>query len=394
MIVKHILNRNFHLTTFHLITLAVLSSPLLLAGCGGGGGSDSGEVANTVTIPTDSTLNLYCPNVGIASEECVLFDPDNPYANSAITDENKWDLAKASPSTKSDFYLWATALAKNPTGENQYYTAVALQKLYSQSGSELSREQAKKAYRSMLDNYYDSVTYYEGSPQLDFIPDRDFFYSDWSSGSADAGWNGGHTSATDYSPVWYVPAGEGWGAPTACLAFYGFTAGYLANYQNMVFKVKDLPTNSITIKYASGGGPEKELSFDLARYATDIEGTTGWKQVTIPLNEFESLSAFTEFGIHTGYSNGGNFTITDIGYTGDATGNGLVNDVDNDGLVALYRSGSQLLSLDLRNLAGANLYSPSGGLSQLYASQAESTSALTSWGYTYNSSTSKLQRIQ
>ena len=130
-----------------------------LTGCGGEG-ADSGEVSNTVDLPLDYALNLYCPEMGIADEKCILNDPDNAYARSIINDVTKWDLAGNSPSAKSDFYLWGTAQAKSPRGENQYYTAVALHKLFTQGSSELAREQAKKAYRSVLDNYFGSVTFY------------------------------------------------------------------------------------------------------------------------------------------------------------------------------------------------------------------------------------------
>lgn len=139
----------------------VVGAALLVTLSGCGGGADSGQVVNTVDLPTDYALNLYCPNVGIADETCILDDPANPYARAAVNDETKWDLTDASPSAKSDFYLWGTAQAKGPRGENQYYTAVALHKLYTQGGSELAKEQAKKAYRSVLDNYFGSVTFFK-----------------------------------------------------------------------------------------------------------------------------------------------------------------------------------------------------------------------------------------
>lgn len=386
MIVKqHIFNKGLRLA---ILQLALLSA---LTGCGGGSG---GQVVNTIELPQSTYLNLYCPSVGIADEECILFDPENPYARAAITDATKWDLADASPSAKSDFYLWATALAKNPTGENQYYTALSLHKLFTQGGSELAREQAKKAYRSLLDNYFDSVTYYDGAPRLDFIPDTDFFYTDWDSGTANAGWEGGYTSDADFSPVWYLPSGSGWGAPTATLAFYQLSAGFAGNYQNLVFKVKDLPTGNVWVKFASGGGPEQEVSFDLATYATDIPGTTGWKQVTIPLSGYANLPAYTEFGIHSGWGNGGTFLLTDVGFSGDATGSGLANDVDGNGIVYLYRSGTQQYTLDLKNLVGRNLYDPaSQSLTQLYLDQIEAMSTLNSWGYKYDPASGTVERL-
>jgi len=67
---------------------------------------------------------------------------------------------------KARFYLWATALARRPSGENQYYTAKALHELFDANSNvlstdELAREQALKAYKSVLDNFWGSVTFFE-----------------------------------------------------------------------------------------------------------------------------------------------------------------------------------------------------------------------------------------
>ena len=61
----------------------------------------------------------------------------------------------------SCFYLWATALARRGSGENQYYTALALHELYTAAGDPIIREQAKRAYRNVLDNFFSSVTVFE-----------------------------------------------------------------------------------------------------------------------------------------------------------------------------------------------------------------------------------------
>jgi hypothetical protein len=363
---------------------------LLLVGCKGGGG----QSVNTLNLPLDYALNLFCPDEGINTNACVLDNPDNPFARSIVNDVTKFDLYNTSPSAKSDYYIWATALARSSTGENQYYTALSLHDLFSQGGSQVAREQAKRAYRSQLDNFFDSVTFFLGSPTLDLIPDQDFTYSDFSSGSFAAGAEGGFTGDADFTPVWSVPAGTGYGAPTALIAFAGFTAGFASPYQNLVFKIKDLPTDSVWVLFADGGVSDLELQLNLGTYATDIPGTTGWKQVEIPLSLYPDLALYDSFAIQGGFGNGGTFLLTDVGFTGDATGTGLVNDVDGNGVVYLYRSGEELKSLDLKDLVGRNLYDPaSQNLLQLFLNQADAVNALADWGYQYDPATGVLSRL-
>jgi len=44
-------------------------------------------------------------------------------------------------------------------GENQYYTALSLHEVYGESGSPTTRDQAIKAYRSVLDNFFLAPTF-------------------------------------------------------------------------------------------------------------------------------------------------------------------------------------------------------------------------------------------
>ncbi len=149
---------NLSLMTF------LFSLTMMIMGCNGGG--NDGEEVSTVSLPTDTALKLYCPDVGLADEKCILDDPDNPFATSNVNDETKFDLAEDLPSPKSAFYMWGTAQAKSPSGENQYYTALSLHETFTQGGSEVAREQAKRAYRSVLDNYFYSVTFFKQETPL------------------------------------------------------------------------------------------------------------------------------------------------------------------------------------------------------------------------------------
>lgn len=157
------------------------TAALATAGCEGERGSDDGIIINNIVLPTDVVLNLYCENVGIAGETCVLDDPENPFATTTILEfnpnnpgaENKFTLFNSIPpgpnGAKARFYLWATALAQRASGENQFFTALALHELFDANSNaiskdELARAQALKAYRSVLDNFFGSVTVFECCP--------------------------------------------------------------------------------------------------------------------------------------------------------------------------------------------------------------------------------------
>lgn len=151
-----------------------------LAGCGGGGPDrDEGMVINTIVLPSDTLLDLACENVGIYTETCVLNDPENPFRTTPIREfdvnnpdaQNKFDLANGIPAgptgAKARFYFWATALARFPSGENQYYTALALHELWDAAGDPIIQAQALKAYRSVLDNFFGSVVFFTCCANVD-----------------------------------------------------------------------------------------------------------------------------------------------------------------------------------------------------------------------------------
>ena len=140
-----------------------------------------GTVINSIVLPTDVVLNLACIDVGINNETCVLGDPENPFVTTAIIEydpnnpdaDNKFDLFNSIPAgptgAKARFYFWATALARRQSGENQFYTALALHELFDANSNlvsqdELVRAQALKAYRSLLDNFFGSVTVFQCCP--------------------------------------------------------------------------------------------------------------------------------------------------------------------------------------------------------------------------------------
>ncbi len=168
-------------TAYRLVLLAFTA--LAVSSCNERDASD-GEVITNILLPTDVVLNLFCPDVGINDESCVLDDPENPFAKTAVPEpdqvpedddgnplfDDKFALAAGLPQgasgAKARFYLWATALARRQTGENQWYTARALHELYSANSNRvfedtLIKEHTKRAYRSVLDNFWGQITVFK-----------------------------------------------------------------------------------------------------------------------------------------------------------------------------------------------------------------------------------------
>ncbi len=158
------------------LALVIIALGVVAAGGCESPGADDGVVINEIILPTDTVLDLACANVGIAGEQCVLEDPENPFARVAIIEfnvnnpgaENKFQLFNQIPAgptgAKARFYFWATALARRQSGENQFYTALALHELWDLNGDTIIQEQALKAYRSVLDNFFGSVTVFTCCP--------------------------------------------------------------------------------------------------------------------------------------------------------------------------------------------------------------------------------------
>lgn len=151
-------------------TVLLCAFGALAAGCDGEPGPGDGEVINAIVLPTDTLLNLACADVGIFTEQCVLEDPENPFVTVPIIEfdvnnpdaANKFQLFNSIPpgrnGAKARFYFWATALARRASGENQFYTALALHELWNYNSDPIVQAQALKAYRSVLDNFFGSVT--------------------------------------------------------------------------------------------------------------------------------------------------------------------------------------------------------------------------------------------
>lgn len=98
---------------------------------------------------------------GVYPDTSVLEDPANPFA-SGIDREMKWEILATD--CVPGFYAFATALAGEPTGENQFYTAQCLQTVYdsarvAQEDTYWAWSAAVRGYQVVLDDFRDDVTY-------------------------------------------------------------------------------------------------------------------------------------------------------------------------------------------------------------------------------------------
>lgn len=153
-------------------TALLLASLIGLSACQERDAED-GMLANNIALPQDSLLNLACADMGIYIETCVLDDPENPFRNTVILEfdvnnpnaETKFDLLNEIPTgpnyAKARVYFWATAMARRASGENQWFLARAFHELYDVNDDPIIRDQALRAYRSVLDNFFGSVVFFE-----------------------------------------------------------------------------------------------------------------------------------------------------------------------------------------------------------------------------------------
>lgn len=164
----------------------------------------------------------------------------------------------------------------------------------------------------------------------------------WSSGTAiDTAYA---TDAT-YNPCISLASGTGWGPTTsaAAIAFKDFGDGKLAEYTNLVFKVKMTGfsvTDKIRVKV-----PEVEVACNLS------EGTAladGWVQMNVPLSSFpDVVAAAKEFAILQFGT--GTILVADVGLYGTPAS------VDNSGLTAAITSATALNAAHAVGTADGNV---------------------------------------
>ncbi len=112
---------------------------------------------------TGMTLELHGANEGVYPDQSVLADPNNPFAAGAIGQETIWKI-QSNGGNVAAFYAWATACARGPSGERQFYAALDLKAIFQMNQAVEAdmpkvRELAIRGFQAMLDNFPDAVTY-------------------------------------------------------------------------------------------------------------------------------------------------------------------------------------------------------------------------------------------
>lgn len=110
----------------------------------------------------DLELVLWTREVGVHPDTSILDDPNNPFV-AGMDGELRWELT-ADGAFVPAFYAWGTWLAREPGGEAQFYTALALAEIYvHQEHAPEDRyfvwERAIAGFQAVLDHFPDSVTY-------------------------------------------------------------------------------------------------------------------------------------------------------------------------------------------------------------------------------------------
>ena len=132
----------------------------------------------------------------------------------------------------------------------------------------------------------------------------------------------------DYNPALQITSGEGYGAGVhvGFVALTGYAAGFAANYENFVFKVKGDAANlaSFEVKFIEGG-TDTSVLYDLTTYSGSESLGNGWWQVSIPMTDFAAtIAANAGFLLGPAGGQAAPFTLllTDIGFTGNTGGTG------------------------------------------------------------------------
>jgi len=135
----------------------------------------------------------------------------------------------------------------------------------------------------------------------------------------------------DYNPVLAVTSGDAYdpgNVQVGFAAFTGYMGGFAAGYETLEFKVKDLPSGEIEVKFFGGDGGDGSVDNSVIYDVFTDESVSGslgngWLQVSVPLSEFSDTIDINEgFLLGPPGDQGAQFTffLTDIGFSGSSGG--------------------------------------------------------------------------
>jgi hypothetical protein len=112
---------------------------------------------------TGIQFELFSETEGIHPSEVTLDNPRNPFREFVIGEDTKFDILDSGGNAGA-FYAWATVLAGQPTGENQFFTAIKLRDIYEanelpEEERETVRRMAVNGFQAVLDCFPDSLLF-------------------------------------------------------------------------------------------------------------------------------------------------------------------------------------------------------------------------------------------
>ena len=110
---------------------------------------------------TGIQFELFSETEGIHPSEVTLDNPRNPFREFNIGEDTKFDILDDGGNA-AGFYAWATVLAGQPTGENQFYTATKLRDIFlaneaPEEDRAIVRQMAIEGFQRVLDCFPNSV---------------------------------------------------------------------------------------------------------------------------------------------------------------------------------------------------------------------------------------------
>ena len=110
---------------------------------------------------TGIEFELFNETEGIHPSKVTLDNPHNPFREFVIGEDTKFEILDDGGNAAA-FYAWATVLAGQPTGENQYYTATKLRDIFlanevPQEERGIVQQMAIAGFQRVLDCFPDSV---------------------------------------------------------------------------------------------------------------------------------------------------------------------------------------------------------------------------------------------